>query len=117
MKRRGAKLYLSDILESIKKIKRYVEKLSFEEFINDQKTIDAVIRNFEIIGEATKNVPREIKLKFPQLPWKKMAGMRDRIVHEYFGVDLEIIWETIKEDLSQIKPLIKKILESLRNET
>lgn len=112
MKKRKALLYISDILEAIQNIERYVENLTFDDFLKDRKTIDAIVRNLEIIGEAVKHIPKNLKLKYPAIPWKKMAGMRDRIIHEYFGVDNEILWKTIKEDLPKVKPEIEKILES-----
>lgn len=111
MKKRKVLLYISDILEAIQSIERYVENLTFDDFVKDRKTIDAIVRNFEIIGEAVKHIPKTLKLKYPAIPWKKMAGMRDRIIHEYFGVDIEILWKTIKEDLPKVKPEIEKILE------
>ncbi len=112
MTKRKSLLYISDILESIQHIEQYAENLTFDDFAKDRKTIDAIVRNFEIIGEAVKNVPKSLKLEYPVIPWKKMAGMRDRIIHEYFGVDIEILWKTIKEDLPKVKPEIEKILES-----
>lgn len=115
-KNRTSLLYLLDILEAIQSIEQYTESLSFAEFTQDKKTIDAVVRNFEIIGEATRNIlPRE-KEKYFNIPWRKMAGMRDRLIHEYFGVELEIVWKTIKEDLLEIKPLIKKVIEELKKQ-
>lgn len=113
MRNRTPKLYILDILEAIQNIEQYVEGLSFDEFVRDRKTIDAVVRNFEIIGEATKSVPEDVKTKYSDIPWKQMAGMRDRLIHEYFGIDLEIVWKTIKDDLPQIKPLIKSIADEL----
>lgn len=77
----------------------------------DDKTASAVIRKFEIIGEATKQLPKEIRQKYPDVPWSDMAGMRDRLIHGYFGVDYEVIWRTIKERIPKVKPQIKRILE------
>jgi len=105
--------YLNDILESMESIEKFVEGMSFEEFIRDDKTTSAVIRKFEIIGEATKQIPDEIKQKYAQAPWKEMAGMRDKLIHFYFGVDYKLVWETIKERIPQVKSLIKRILERL----
>lgn len=106
---RNYNLYLKDILDAIEKIYEYTKNLSFEDFSKNSIVVDAVIRNFEIIGEAAKNVPEEIKLSHPDIPWKEMAGMRDKIIHEYFGVDLEIVWETIKSRLNILKGSIKNI--------
>jgi len=104
-------LYIEDILTSIKKIKRYTAGMSFEDFIRDEKTIDAVIRNLEVVGEAAKNVPEEIRQKYPRIPWKEVAGMRDRLIHAYFGVDLEIVWQTIVSDLPKLESELVKIIK------
>jgi len=107
--RRDYKLYIDDILEAARKIEEYVEGLTFDDFAQDSKTIDAVIRNFEIIGEAGKEVPEEIKAKYPDIPWREMAGMRDKLIHAYFGVKIEVVWQTIKQRLPEIKRIIEKI--------
>ncbi|ALM74147.1 HepT-like ribonuclease domain-containing protein [Thermococcus barophilus] len=108
---RNPYLYIGDILRSIEKIKRYTAGMSFGDFIRDEKTIDAVLRNLEVIGEAAKNVPEEIKQKYPQIPWKEIAGMRDRLIHAYFGVDLEIVWQTIISDLPKLESELFKIIK------
>jgi uncharacterized protein with HEPN domain len=110
--RRDSKLYLKDILDAIAKIEDYTKDLSFEEFSKNNLVVDAVVRNFEIIGEASKNIPEEIKAKYPDIPWKEMAGMRDKMIHEYFGIDLEIVWQTVKTRLSQLEFLLKDIYNS-----
>jgi len=110
---RNFKLYLKDILDAMSAIERFVEGVEFEDFkMNDEKS-SAVIRKFEIIGEATKNVPEDIKQKNPDIPWKEMAGFRDKLIHFYFGIKYELIWHTIKNRIPQIKPLIQKILEGI----
>jgi len=114
VKKRNSKLYLKDILEAIQKINNYTKNLSFEEFSQNTMVVDAVIRNFEIIGEATKHIPEEIRKSYPEIPWKEMAGMRDKMIHEYFGVDLEIVWKTIKIRLPQILPLLGQIYGSVK---
>ena len=86
-------LYLSDIILSMERVKEYTAGLDFQHFKWDYKTVDAVIRNFEIIGEATKNLPNDLKDKYPSIPWEEMYRLRNRISHEYFGVDYEIIWD------------------------
>lgn len=110
MKKRDYRDYLQDILDSIEDIKSFIGNMDFEEFSKDKRTINAVIRSMEIIGEATKNIPQSIRDKYPQVPWKKMAGMRDKMIHEYFGVDIEILWKTVKGDIPSIKPLIGEVL-------
>ena len=109
MMARRAKLYLTDILDAIKKIEAYTKGLSFKEFCKKKIAIDAVVRNFEIIGEAAKNIPASIKTGHKEIPWKEMAGMRNKIIHEYFGVDLEIIWKTIRQSLPTLKKSISQI--------
>lgn len=87
--------------------------MEFEGFIKDKKTINAVVRSLETIGEAAKKIPDSIKEKCLQIPWKRMAEMRDKLIHEYWGVDLEIVWEVIKRELPQAKPLVQKVLEDM----
>lgn len=101
--------YFKDIANSIKDIKSFIRNQSFKQFTKDRKTVNAVIRSLEIIGEAARNIPREIKSRYPTVPWKQMSGMRDKIVHEYFGVDLEIVWQTVKEDLPKLQEIIKAV--------
>ena len=101
--------YIQDILNSLEEIEEFIQGFSFNDFLKDKKTINAVIRSLEVIGEAAKNIPDSVKIKYPRIPWRKMAGMRDKLIHQYFGVDLQTVWQTIKEDLPTIKPLIKKI--------
>ncbi len=110
---RDYQLYLKDILSAMDSIEAFVEGMSFEEFRTDDKTASAVIRKFEIIGEAKKNIPDEIRQQYPTLPWKEMAGMRDRLIHFYFGVDYKLVWTTIKERLPQVKPDIQCIHKDL----
>ncbi|MCG2717230.1 MAG: DUF86 domain-containing protein [Nanoarchaeota archaeon] len=109
MFKRNITLYLEVIKNSIKKIEKYTKELSFDDFSNNEKTVDAVIRNLEIIGEAVNNIPKEIKVKYTFIPWNKIIGMRNKVIHEYFGIDLEILWETIKKDIPKLKKEIKKL--------
>lgn len=99
MSRRDNHLLVLDMLESAHRINAYTENLDYEEFIYDQKTLDAVVRNFEIIGEAATRVLPDFQLENPQIPWKQLKGYRNRLIHEYFGVDYQIVWEIIQEDL------------------
>ena len=110
---RDYRLYLKDILAALESVETFVEKISFEEFCADDKTASAVIRKFEIIGEATKNIPEDLRRQYPQIPWKEMAGMRDRLIHFYFGVDPQLVWTTVKERLPKLKPQIQNILKEL----
>ena len=104
---RDIKLYLADIKDSAARIEEYVAGMSLEDFRADRKTIDAVVRNFEIIGEASRNVPEDWRKRYPDLDWKAMAGMRNYLAHEYFGISLEIIWKTIKERLPELRTRIE----------
>lgn len=110
MSKREWKILFEDILECIDKIENYIKGLDFEDFSTTPMVIDAVVRNIEIIGEASKNVPDEVKERHSQIPWRKMAGIRNRIVHEYFGVDISIIWFIISQELA---PLKKELLAAL----
>lgn len=115
MSNRNPKLYIDDIKKAIDKIKLYIEGITFVEFEKDNKTIDAVIRNLEIIGEAVKNLPREIIEKYPSDEWRGATTMRDRLIHGYIGVDVSIVWETITSDLPKLHKHAKKIWEELDN--
>jgi uncharacterized protein with HEPN domain len=108
MSKREAKLLLSDILESICKIEAYTQNMSFEKFLQDEKTIDAVIRNFEVIGEAANQLPIDFREQYPQIPWRNMADFRNVLIHKYFGVDLQLVWEIIQYNLLDLK---NKIIE------
>ncbi len=105
--------FLIDILNELEKINEFVGAMTYDEFLQDEKTIYAVVRSFEIMGEATKNIPDEIKDGNNQIPWSKISGMRNKLIHEYFGVDYETLWNTIKNRLPEIKPPIMKIIKSL----
>ena len=109
---RNQRLYLQDILAAIKRIEEFVGSMSFDEFEADDKTVSAVIRKLEIIGEATKGVPSEIRNNNRQIPWKEMAGMRDKLIHFYFGVDHGLVWSTIARRLPEVKKMIEAIIEN-----
>jgi uncharacterized protein with HEPN domain len=107
-------LFLEDILEAIEKIYRYTRDLTFDEFRNDGMVVDAVIRNLEIIGEASKNIPKRLRGKYPEIAWKEAAGFRDVLIHDYFGIDVESVWDTIKTNIPEFK---EGLLGVLKNET
>jgi uncharacterized protein with HEPN domain len=104
--------YLNDIVEAVAAIERFVEGMSFEEFREDQKTLFAVTRAFEVLGEAAKKIPQTLKKKHPDIPWREMAGMRDKLIHEYFAVDVSVLWKTIQGDLPLIRSAIARLLSS-----
>ena len=110
---RNWKIRIQDILKCIARIQEYTSGLSLDDFQKDTLTIDAVIRNLEIIGEAASHIPIEIQQKYPDLAWFEMRGMRNIMAHEYFGVSISIIWQTIKRDLA---PLAEGMNEILRQE-
>lgn len=112
MSKREPKLLISDILESARKILDYTNGQTFEDFIKDSKTVDAVIRNFEIIGEAANRLPEEFKNQFSEVDWLRIRGFRNRIVHDYFGIDYSIVWNIkesfLPEMIAQLQPLTEK---------
>jgi len=114
---RDYKLYLHDIKEAVEKIETFTKGFTFEEFAKDTKTVDAVIRNLEILGEAAKHIPKRVKEKHPDIDWKAMGGMRNILAHEYFGVRMGIIWKTIRERLPELRHKIEEILGEGRDQT
>jgi len=109
------RIFIEDILESIKKIEEYTRGMSKEEFFRASQVQDAVARRLEIIGEAAKNIPQGFRSKHPKIPWKQIAGMRDILIHGYFNVNLERVWMVVKRDLPDLKPKISKILEKMND--
>lgn len=110
MSDRDWRILFTDILESIEKIETYTHGLVYDDFSTNSMVIDAVVRNLEIIGEASKNIPEDMKKKNNHIPWNKIAGLRNRIVHEYFGVDISIIWYIITSEVPSLKSEIAAIL-------
>jgi uncharacterized protein with HEPN domain len=113
MRGRDYRDYLQDILDSIDDIENFVRGMGFEEFKRDRKTINAVVRSIEVIGEASKRIPRSLKARYRGVPWREMAGMRDKLIHEYFGVDVEILWKTAKDDIPPLKQVIQNMMKGL----
>jgi uncharacterized protein with HEPN domain len=104
-------MFLSDILECMNRIDTYTKGVDYDSFSNNQMLIDAVIRNLEVIGEAARNIPEEIRNKYSDVPWRKMIGLRNILIHEYFGIDETIVWEIIKTNLPETKPYIMKAIQ------
>ena len=115
MKKREYKDYLHDILDAVNDAESFLEGMDFEQFAKDRKTLNAVVRSLEIIGEASKNLPTSMREKYGMVPWKKMIGMRDKVIHGYFGVDTKTLWSTVKDDLPPLRQLVQKILIDLEN--
>lgn len=102
-------VYLLDILDSSEKIQKYTKKLSFEEFSENSMAVDAVIRNLEIVGEAVKKIPNEIRKEYPEVEWKKISGLRDILIHAYANIDLKIVWDIVQNKIPRLKSSIQKI--------
>ena len=113
MSKRDVRLFVIDILESIEKIQKWTRDLSYEKFSKDAKTQDAVVRNLEIIGEAVKNIPEDLRTQYAEIPWKRVAGFRNIAIHDYFGVDLETVWKIATQGIGQIKPHLQTLLQDL----
>jgi len=105
--------YVNDIYAAMEAAENFVSDCAYEDFLEDRKTQYAVIRALEIIGEAAKNVPDDVRQKYPSIPWKDLTGIRDKLINAYFGVNLEVVWLSVKEDIPQAKPVIRSLLEEL----
>lgn len=105
--------YVADIIKSIDSLESFTKGMSYEEFIRDEKTVWAVIRGIEIIGEAVKNLPDHLKEKHPDIPWREMTAMRNKLIHEYFGVDVRVLWLTVQKDIPSVKPQLSEIFKSI----
>jgi len=108
--RRDSEVYLKDIVEAAEKIRRYLAGMSWDDLAADSKTLDAVVRNLEVIGEAAKNVPEDVRVGCPEIEWKKIAGLRDILIHQYFGIDVEIIWDIVKNKLPALTEHVRRML-------
>ncbi|MBC8548821.1 MAG: DUF86 domain-containing protein [Candidatus Brocadiales bacterium] len=108
--------YLEDILDAIMKAADFIKDMTFDDFAKDEKTMFAVIRALEIIGEAAKHIPEEIITNYPKLPWREMAGIRNKLIHEYFGVNNKVVWKTVTEDLPNLEQEVRHIIAQFRKE-
>ena len=108
---RDYKLYLDDIIEAAKRIEKYTKGLTLESFKKDDLVVDGVVRNLEIIGEAVKKIPPDVKDRYADIEWKKIAGLRDILAHEYFGIDLDILWDIVENKLPDLKKEISRLLK------
>lgn len=111
---RDYRLYLDDILKAIRKIEKYTKGLTVKRLKKKDLIIDGVVRNLEIIGEASKNIPAQVKTKFPDIEWKKIAGLRDILAHEYFGIDLEVLWDIVKNKLPDLKKKTSRMRKEIK---
>lgn len=102
--------YINDIVEAMDDATSFIKDKQYDFFVKDRKTVYAVIRALEIIGEAVKHIPTTVRKRYPQIPWKDMAGMRDKVIHEYSAVDLKRVWRTTTEDIPKLKPIFEKII-------
>jgi uncharacterized protein with HEPN domain len=116
MKRREYGDYIRDMLGSVDAVREFVEGMTLEDFRGDRRTIFAVTRAIEILGEATKRIPKSVRDKYPEVPWKEMAGMRDKLIHEYFGADVDTLWHTAQEDIPQLGVLVSRLMVELTRE-
>jgi len=114
--KRNVTLYIRDILQNMQDTEEFLEGFSYDQFVSDKRTFNAVVRSIEVIGEAAKHVPTDVRGKYPGVPWKEMAGMRDKVSHFYFGVDREAVWYAVKERIPALRPMIEQILRDLQEE-
>ena len=114
--RRTTLEFVRDIVEAMEKAQRFTNGMDYSDFAGDERTIFAVARALEIVGEATKNVPDNTRKRFPQVPWRLMAGMRDVLIHGYFDIDVEVLWKTATERVSQVMPVVQSCLNELEEQ-
>ncbi|MEE9294799.1 MAG: DUF86 domain-containing protein [Phycisphaerae bacterium] len=107
---RNYSVYLQDMLEAARKVHSYTEGLTKEAFATDDRTVDAVVRNLEVLGEAAKGIPDEFRQSHPAIPWKRISGLRDVLIHEYFGIDLDIVWDIVQNKTPPLERELRKLL-------
>jgi uncharacterized protein with HEPN domain len=107
--------YLQDILDAVAAIERFTLGIEFEDFSQNLEKVFAVSRAMEIMGEAVKRIPDSVRIQYPAIPWRDIAGMRDKLIHDYFNTDLEIIWKAVQEDIPQLKGMISEVLKDLQD--
>ncbi|MBM4050361.1 MAG: DUF86 domain-containing protein [Planctomycetes bacterium] len=113
--KRDVMLYLKDILDALESAETFVRGLSYNQFVRDDKTVSAVIRKLEIVGEAARQIPEDLRAKHPEVPWRQMAEMRNRLIHAYFKVHYPLVWSTIRDRIPQLKPLIARVLADMKD--
>jgi uncharacterized protein with HEPN domain len=109
--------YIEDIARAISNVASFTEGMSYEDFVKDNKTNYAVVRALEIIGEAVRKVPLSVRNRYPEIPWKEMAGMRDKLIHEYFGVNPRTVWDTVQKDIPPLESFFQRILEDFQEKS
>jgi len=112
---RNVLLYVKDILQNMQDAGEFIRNMSYEKFLGDKRTFNAVVRSLEVIGEAAKSVPDEVRVKYPMVPWREMTGMKDKVIHFCFGVDREAVWLAVKDRIPAVRPLIEQVLDYLES--
>ena len=113
MSQRSSRIFLEDIIQSADKIRRYTKGLEYDDFVRNEMVTDAVLRNIEIIGEAAGNIPEDIRSLYPHIPWRRIVGLRNIVIHAYFNVDLNIIWQIVTVNLPEIRDDIRSVLDNI----